>query len=154
MCFSYFHIVFMHPISFRAGNDGSVGIWTIPQPGSSVKLPKRSSSLTGDQDKDSKRGETPQYPDCSEYTIKHIFTLKGHSTSVLSLAFSPNSLMLSSGCTRGCLNIWSLQDGSLLQTCTNSGQVEGICWYGDTGLAACFNRTKVRWKFVVLYSND
>jgi len=36
-------------------------------------------------------------------------TLKGHVTSVTSLAFSPSALLLVSGCCKGWMNIWALQ---------------------------------------------
>jgi len=36
------------------------------------------------------------------------FTLRGHVTAVVSLAFSPNCLLLATGCRKGWLKIWSL----------------------------------------------
>jgi hypothetical protein len=50
------------------------------------------------------------------------------------------------GCSRGLngvVNVWSLQDGSLLQTCTGFGGVQSLCWLGSIALAICFARTKV-----------
>lgn len=35
-------------------------------------------------------------------------TLQGHMTAITCLSFSPNALMLTTGCTRGWVNIWSL----------------------------------------------
>ena len=39
----------------------------------------------------------------------HVCTLKGHVAAITSLAFSPNVLMLASGCAKGWFNIWALQ---------------------------------------------
>ena len=36
-------------------------------------------------------------------------TLKGHVTTVTSLAFSPSALLLVSGCSKGWMNVWALQ---------------------------------------------
>jgi len=36
-------------------------------------------------------------------------TLKGHVTTVTSLAFSPSALLLVSGCCKGWMNVWALQ---------------------------------------------
>jgi len=36
-------------------------------------------------------------------------TLKGHVTTVTSLAFSPSALLLMTGCCKGWMNIWALQ---------------------------------------------
>lgn len=41
------------------------------------------------------------------------------------------------------VNIWSLQDGSLLQTYTGAGGIQSLCWTGTSGLAACLLRSKV-----------
>ena len=70
------------------------------------------------------------------------FTLSGHLVEVTSLAFSPNALMIVTGCAKGWLKVWSLVDGSLLQTYIGNGSVRSTCWYADHGLATCFNRTK------------
>ena len=46
--------------------------------------------------------------DSEETTLSPVVTLYGHITGITALAFSPNGMMLASGCTRGWLNIWSL----------------------------------------------
>lgn len=51
-----------------------------------------------------------------------------------------------SGCLKGptgVVNIWSLQDGILMQTNTGTGGVHSLSWMDDLGLAACFSRSKV-----------
>ncbi|KAK1891774.1 putative E3 ubiquitin-protein ligase HERC1 [Dissostichus eleginoides] len=45
-----------------------------------------------------------------------VFQLKGHITPVRTLAFSPDGLALASGGVGGLMNIWSLRDGSVLQS--------------------------------------
>ncbi|CAG2065724.1 unnamed protein product, partial [Timema podura] len=53
--------------------------------------------------------------------------------------------MVASGCYKGAtgiVNIWSLQDGVLLQTVTGSGGVHSLSWLGDSGLVICFGRSK------------
>lgn len=44
----------------------------------------------------------------------------------------------------GLVNIWSLQDASLLQTQTGPGGVQSLTWVPDVGLAVCFVRSKVQ----------
>ena len=41
--------------------------------------------------------------------MDHYMTLTGHIAAVTSIAFSPNALLLASGCTQGWCNIWALQ---------------------------------------------
>ncbi|KAK3583560.1 hypothetical protein CHS0354_026149 [Potamilus streckersoni] len=109
---------------------GSVYVWCVPQIASSVtQLTPLVMSRTA-QDL-----QIPSFP-------KPLFVLDGHVTTVTSLAFSPNSMMLSSGCSKGWLNIWSLVDGSLLQTYVGNGISKSLNWFSELGLAACFNRTK------------
>jgi len=40
---------------------------------------------------------------------KLMVTFTGHIVSLTCLSFSPSALMLTSGCAKGWLNIWSLQ---------------------------------------------
>ncbi|XP_069694063.1 probable E3 ubiquitin-protein ligase HERC1 isoform X1 [Periplaneta americana] len=64
---------------------------------------------------------------------------------VTSLAIHKDGLLLASGSIKGpsgVVNIWSLQDGSLLQTNTGTGGVHSLSWLGESGLAACFGRSK------------
>ncbi|XP_068597946.1 probable E3 ubiquitin-protein ligase HERC1 [Brachionichthys hirsutus] len=72
-----------------------------------------------------------------------VFQLKGHVTPVRTLAFSPDGLALASGGVGGLVNIWSLRDGSVLQTVVaGSGSIQNIVWIPDVGVAFCSNRSK------------
>ena len=113
--------------------NGKVCIWSVPQISSteSQMSPVNPSYLHLIQDEDESVKETKLH-----------FTLSGHLVEVTSLAFSPNSVMIATGCAKGWLKVWSLVDGSLLQTYIGNGSVRSTCWYADHGLAVCFNRTK------------
>ncbi|XP_021933596.1 probable E3 ubiquitin-protein ligase HERC1 isoform X3 [Zootermopsis nevadensis] len=75
-----------------------------------------------------------------------VMYLQGHLYHpVTSLAIHKDGLLLASGSIKGpsgVVNIWSLQDGSLLQTNTGTGGVHSLTWLGETGLAVCFGRSK------------
>ncbi|KPP76970.1 putative E3 ubiquitin-protein ligase HERC1, partial [Scleropages formosus] len=93
--------------------NGQVYVWTLPQGGTT-------------------RG-----------AAKCVFRLNGHITAVKTLSFSPNGMALLSGGIGGLLNIWSLQDGSVLQTVvTGLGSVVSTAWIPDVGVAACSGRSK------------
>uniref|UniRef100_A0A672ZRT2 HECT-type E3 ubiquitin transferase n=1 Tax=Sphaeramia orbicularis TaxID=375764 RepID=A0A672ZRT2_9TELE len=111
--------------------NGSVYVWTVPQGGSVVSLPKiKSSSSSQEKNTETKDG------------AKCVFVLHGHITAVKSLAFCSSGLALVSGGIGGLLNIWSLQDGSVLQTVTGLGSVVSTTWIPNLGVAACFGRSK------------
>ncbi|KAG8576379.1 hypothetical protein GDO81_009838 [Engystomops pustulosus] len=75
--------------------------------------------------------------------IRCAYKLKGHITPVRTVAFSHDGLALVSGGLGGLLNIWSLKDGSILQSVvTGSGAVTTTAWIPDVGVAACSNRSK------------
>ncbi|XP_047185393.1 probable E3 ubiquitin-protein ligase HERC1 isoform X3 [Scophthalmus maximus] len=111
--------------------NGSVYVWTLPQGGTVVSLyniPNSSPSQDNDNDvKDS---------------AKCVFVLHGHIAAVKSLSFCASGLTLVSGGIGGLLNIWSLQDGSVLQTVTGLGSVVSTTWIPNLGVAACFGRSK------------
>lgn len=73
--------------------------------------------------------------------------LQGHAyMPVTSLTIHESGLFLASACQKGpsgIVNIWSLHDGSLLQTTTNAGgtDVNGLTWM-DKSLVICFSRSK------------
>ncbi|XP_054287973.1 probable E3 ubiquitin-protein ligase HERC1 [Macrosteles quadrilineatus] len=75
-----------------------------------------------------------------------LHTMQGHMYSpVTSLSIDKDGMLLASGCLKGMsglVNIWSLQDASLLQTQTGPGGVQSLCWVSDIGLAVCFIRSK------------
>ncbi|XP_021370838.1 probable E3 ubiquitin-protein ligase HERC1 isoform X1 [Mizuhopecten yessoensis] len=130
-----------------SGNEmGLVSMWTVPQRQSTSQTQITPFGI---------RRETVyenQNMECMEQvrTIKPVRTLHGHMTSVTSMTFSPDGLMLASGCTRGWVNIWCLSNGCLLQTHVENGTVNDLCWYADYGLAICFNRIK---DVVILHYN-
>ncbi|XP_072310878.1 probable E3 ubiquitin-protein ligase HERC1 isoform X3 [Eucyclogobius newberryi] len=103
--------------------NGSVFIWTLPQPN-----PQNSFSSSDN---------------CSaKDRAVCMFVLHGHITAVKSLSFCPSGLALVSGGIGGLLNIWSLQDGSVLQTVTGLGSVVNTTWIPNVGVTACFGRSK------------
>eukprot|EP00064_Thunnus_orientalis_P004505 superscaffoldBa00000410_g4517 len=73
---------------------------------------------------------------------KCAYVLHGHITAVKSLSFCSGGLALVSGGIGGLLNIWSLQDGSVLQTVTGLGSTVSTTWIPNLGVAACFGRSK------------
>ncbi|KAL6096756.1 uncharacterized protein ACO6RY_06004 [Pungitius sinensis] len=111
--------------------NGSVHVWTLPQGGTFVSLPNiLNSSQRQDKSTDVKE------------KAKCVFVLHGHITAVKSLSFCSSGLALVSGGVGGLLNIWSLQDGSVLQTVTGLGSVVSTTWIPNLGVAACFGRSK------------
>ncbi|XP_075939248.1 putative E3 ubiquitin-protein ligase HERC1 [Anarhichas minor] len=114
--------------------NGHVSVWTVPQ--NISNFPDSSSSDSegwweNESSRWSGRGAT-----C-------VFQLKGHITPVRTLAFSPDGLALASGGVGGLMNIWSLRDGSVLQTVVaGSGAIQNIVWIPDVGVAVCSNRSK------------
>ncbi|XP_054985114.1 probable E3 ubiquitin-protein ligase HERC1 [Sorex araneus] len=74
---------------------------------------------------------------------KCVYQLRGHITPVRTVAFSSDGLALVSGGLGGLMNIWSLRDGSVLQTVViGSGAIQTTVWIPDVGVAACSNRSK------------
>uniref|UniRef100_A0AAQ5YVK1 HECT-type E3 ubiquitin transferase n=1 Tax=Amphiprion ocellaris TaxID=80972 RepID=A0AAQ5YVK1_AMPOC len=111
--------------------NGSVHVWTLPQGGTIVSLPNMINSSTS-QDRNTEVKDS----------AKCAFVLHGHITAVKSLSFCSSGLALVSGGIGGLLNIWSLQDGSVLQTVTGLGSVVSTTWIPNLGIAACFGRSK------------
>ncbi|XP_023136650.2 probable E3 ubiquitin-protein ligase HERC1 isoform X3 [Amphiprion ocellaris] len=112
--------------------NGSVHVWTLPQGGTIVSLPNMINSSTS-QDRNT---------EVKQDSAKCAFVLHGHITAVKSLSFCSSGLALVSGGIGGLLNIWSLQDGSVLQTVTGLGSVVSTTWIPNLGIAACFGRSK------------
>ncbi|XP_073791889.1 probable E3 ubiquitin-protein ligase HERC1 isoform X5 [Danio rerio] len=113
--------------------NGLLYVWTVPQGGANVSVPNFLTPSTS-QDKSSaiKRG-----------TAKCMFRLSGHITAVKTLSFCPSGLALVSGGIGGLLNIWSLRDGSVLQTVvTGMGSVVCTTWIPHIGVTACSGRSK------------
>nr|CAD7438539.1 unnamed protein product [Timema bartmani] len=112
-----------HPLLMCLGTvGGNIAVWTLPD-------------APGEEGGDTERGKP-----------KEVLRLKGHGSYPLtSLAVHNSGLMVASGCYKGAtgiVNIWSLQDGVLLQTVTGSGGVHSLSWLGDSGLVICFGRSK------------
>ena len=108
-------------------------MWSIPQPqcdvnGGNCIFPR------DNDDTASRDGQS------NTYTSLHC--LRGHRAGITSLAFSPNALLLASGCAKGYMNIWALQDGSVLMTLNDVGIVNTLCWFAEHSLAVNFSRAK------------
>ncbi|KAK2872403.1 hypothetical protein Q8A67_022300 [Cirrhinus molitorella] len=113
--------------------NGLLYVWTLPQGGANVSVPNFLTPSTS-QDKSSaiKRGNA-----------KCVFRLSGHITAVKTLSFCPSGLALVSGGIGGVLNIWSLRDGSILQTVvTGMGSVVCTTWIPHIGVTAASGRSK------------
>uniref|UniRef100_A0A3Q2XK51 HECT-type E3 ubiquitin transferase n=1 Tax=Hippocampus comes TaxID=109280 RepID=A0A3Q2XK51_HIPCM len=114
--------------------NGLVTVWTVPQVISNFP-DDCSSDSDGWWEKDSSQ----RSQDCATC----VFQLKGHITPVRMVAFSPDGLALASGGVGGLMNIWSLRDGSVVQTVVaGSGAIQNIVWIPDVGVAVCSNRSK------------
>ncbi|KAJ8965419.1 hypothetical protein NQ314_004172 [Rhamnusium bicolor] len=84
-----------------------------------------------------------------EKVPEQVLNAQGHSyNSVTSLTIDSTGLLLASGCLKGpsgVVNIWSLHDGSLVQTLTGGGGVNsnGMFWINTiNSLAIAFSRSK------------
>ncbi|XP_029961368.1 LOW QUALITY PROTEIN: probable E3 ubiquitin-protein ligase HERC1 [Salarias fasciatus] len=120
--------------------NGLVSVWTVPQDASGFP---QSGSSHPDGWWDSEARPRPTSSRWTEEGAVCVFQLKGHVTPVRTLAFSPDGLALASGGVGGLLNIWSLRDGSVLQTVVaGSGAIQNMAWIPDVGVAVCSNRSK------------
>ncbi|XP_059169765.1 probable E3 ubiquitin-protein ligase HERC1 isoform X3 [Physella acuta] len=122
--------------------DGMIYIWTVLQP-SSTTLPTRPwTSAEPSPLGENETQNNDSQPRTSKARKKADVTLCGHIAPISALAFSPDGLMLASGCSKGWLNIWSIQDKCLMQTYTGTGSVKTLEWFAERSLAACFSRCK------------
>ncbi|KAG7482603.1 putative E3 ubiquitin-protein ligase HERC1 isoform X2 [Solea senegalensis] len=120
--------------------NGLVSVWTVPQDVSHF-----AESCSPDSEGWWENEAKPKMMSsrCSVDGATCVFQLKGHITPVRTLAFSPDGLALASGGVGGLMNIWSLRDGSVLQTVVaGSGAIQNIVWISDVGVAVCSNRSK------------
>ncbi|XP_042891775.1 probable E3 ubiquitin-protein ligase HERC1 isoform X3 [Penaeus japonicus] len=112
--------------------DGLVTVWVVPQ----------SPAATGA----SEYGGSGQHGEGTEsYDPRCQLQLRGHQSPVTSLAISTSGLMLATGCQKsmnGMVNVWSLQEGSLLQTLVGSGGINSLVWCGTSGLGICVSRSQ------------
>ncbi|XP_032396194.1 probable E3 ubiquitin-protein ligase HERC1 isoform X6 [Etheostoma spectabile] len=132
--------------------NGSVHVWTLPQGGTFVSLPNILNTQGQAKSTDVKVSLDLLLEflfaamiiliTLNQEHAKCVFVLHGHITAVKSLSFCSSGLALVSGGIGGLLNIWSLQDGSVLQTVTGLGSVVNTTWIPNLGVAACFGRSK------------
>ncbi|GFS09040.1 HECT and RLD domain-containing E3 ubiquitin protein ligase family member 1 [Elysia marginata] len=127
--------------------NGLIHLWTVSQPSSAV-LPHRpwtslqSMSQSQSEGEEAQTSQDQQQEKAMLHQSRAAVKLCGHIAPISALAFSPNGLMLVSGCAKGWLNIWSIQDKSLLQTYTGPGMLKSLVWYAESSLAATFSRCK------------
>ncbi|KAG2470375.1 HERC1 ligase, partial [Polypterus senegalus] len=124
----------------RCCQNGLVCVWTIPQDLLSISE-SASCSSDGWWELESKTKPKDCCRKSNEATC--VLQLKGHITPVRTVAFSPDGLALVSGGVGGLMNVWSLRDGSVLQTVvTGSGAIQNLTWIPEVGVAVCSNRSK------------
>uniref|UniRef100_A0A8C6ERW4 HECT-type E3 ubiquitin transferase n=1 Tax=Marmota marmota marmota TaxID=9994 RepID=A0A8C6ERW4_MARMA len=115
--------------------NGLVCVWCIPQDITQTSM--TSSEGWWDQESNCQDGYR------KSAGAKCIYQLRGHITPVRTVAFSSDGLALVSGGLGGLMNIWSLRDGSVLQTVViGSGAIQTTVWIPEVGVAACSNRSK------------
>uniref|UniRef100_A0A2K5LRB7 HECT-type E3 ubiquitin transferase n=1 Tax=Cercocebus atys TaxID=9531 RepID=A0A2K5LRB7_CERAT len=114
---------------------GLVCVWRIPQDTTQTSV--TSAEGWWDQESNCQDG-------CRKSSgAKCVYQLRGHITPVRTVAFSSDGLALVSGGLGGLMNIWSLRDGSVLQTVViGSGAIQTTVWIPEVGVAACSNRSK------------
>ncbi|MEJ1285487.1 hypothetical protein NN561_016481 [Cricetulus griseus] len=115
--------------------NGLVCVWRIPQDTTQTSM--TCSEGWWDQESNCQDG-------CRKSAgAKCVYQLRGHITPVRTVAFSSDGLALVSGGLGGLMNIWSLRDGSVLQTVViGSGAIQTTVWIPEVGVAACSNRSK------------
>ncbi|KAM5242070.1 putative E3 ubiquitin-protein ligase HERC1 isoform 18-T27 [Hipposideros larvatus] len=125
----------LHLLIATGCQSGLVCVWRIPQDTTQTSV--ASSEGWWDQESNCQDGyRKPAGAKC-------VYQLRGHITPVRTVAFSSDGLALVSGGLGGLMNIWSLRDGSVLQTVViGSGAIHTTVWIPDVGVAACSNRSK------------
>nr|XP_060611660.1 probable E3 ubiquitin-protein ligase HERC1 isoform X2 [Anolis sagrei ordinatus] len=112
--------------------NGLLCVWTVPQD----ELLQRQPNLNGAEGWWDEEAAGKEAYRC-------VFQLRGHITPVRTVTFSSDGLTLVSGGLGGLVNIWSLRDGSVLQSVViGSGAVQAAVWIPDVGVATCSNRSK------------
>ncbi|CAL8352432.1 unnamed protein product [Merluccius merluccius] len=130
------------PLSMLATccQNGLVSVWTVPQDPSDFP---DSCSSGSEECWENEPNPKFKYWRRSGRGAHCVFQLKGHITPVRTVVFSPDGLALASGGVGGLMNIWSLRNGSVLQTVVaGSGAIQNIVWIPDVGVAVCSNRSK------------
>ncbi|XP_066885802.1 probable E3 ubiquitin-protein ligase HERC1 isoform X20 [Kogia breviceps] len=125
----------LHLLMASGCQSGLVCVWRIPQ--DTTQTGVTSSQGWWDQESNCQDGYR------KSVGAKCVYQLRGHITPVRTVAFSSDGLALVSGGLGGLMNIWSLRDGSVLQTVViGSGAIQTTVWIPDVGVAACSNRSK------------
>uniref|UniRef100_A0A3Q2L5Y8 HECT-type E3 ubiquitin transferase n=1 Tax=Equus caballus TaxID=9796 RepID=A0A3Q2L5Y8_HORSE len=125
----------LHLLLATGCQSGLVCVWRIPQDTTQTSV----TSSEGWWDQESKCQDGYR----KSAGVKCVYQLRGHITPVRTVAFSSDGLALVSGGLGGLMNIWSLRDGSVLQTVViGSGAIQTTVWIPDVGVAACSNRSK------------
>ncbi|XP_024591034.1 probable E3 ubiquitin-protein ligase HERC1 isoform X10 [Neophocaena asiaeorientalis asiaeorientalis] len=125
----------LHLLMASGCQSGLVCVWRIPQDTTQTSV--TSSEGWWDQESNCQDGYR------KSVGAKCVYQLRGHITPVRTVAFSSDGLALVSGGLGGLMNIWSLRDGSVLQTVViGSGAIQTTVWIPDVGVAACSNRSK------------
>ena len=62
-------------------------------------------------------------------------SLSGHEGIIVCLDYNNAGTMLATGCANGIVNIWSLQDGLVIQTHCDEAAITNLVWMNDHGLA-------------------
>ncbi|KAB1277623.1 putative E3 ubiquitin-protein ligase HERC1 [Camelus dromedarius] len=125
----------LHLLMATGCQSGLVCVWRIPQDTTQTSV--TSSEGWWDQESNCQDGYR------KSVGAKCVYQLRGHITPVRTVAFSSDGLALVSGGLGGLMNIWSLRDGSVLQTVViGSGAIQTTVWIPDVGVAACSNRSK------------
>ncbi|XP_041374032.1 probable E3 ubiquitin-protein ligase HERC1 isoform X2 [Gigantopelta aegis] len=123
--------------------DGVVSVWCVPQiPHTEEHAAPFGRKSTAQPQSSDEENTEDRNKEADTAEKKPVQVLVGHVASIWSLAFSPSALLLAVGCCKGWLNVWSLQDGSLLQTKSGNGTVKSLCWISDRYIAYCFSRSK------------
>uniref|UniRef100_A0A8D0YSR9 HECT-type E3 ubiquitin transferase n=1 Tax=Sus scrofa TaxID=9823 RepID=A0A8D0YSR9_PIG len=125
----------LHLLMATGCQSGLVCVWRIPQDTTQTSV--TSSEGWWDQESNCQGAHR------KSVGAKCVYQLRGHITPVRTVAFSSDGLALVSGGLGGLMNIWSLRDGSVLQTVViGSGAIQTTVWIPDVGVAACSNRSK------------
>ncbi|XP_071965475.1 probable E3 ubiquitin-protein ligase HERC1 isoform X2 [Antedon mediterranea] len=119
------------------GEDGSLSVWIVPTAGNTSKfLNTMKPRLSHEQQALNDSFLTP------EPCAKCVLQTHSHLKRIKSLSFSLDGLMVTSGCAKGQVIIWSLQTGAVLQSYCGPGAVQSINWCGASGIAASFAHSK------------
>ncbi|XP_060031692.1 probable E3 ubiquitin-protein ligase HERC1 [Erinaceus europaeus] len=125
----------LHLLMATGCQSGLVCVWCIPQDTTQTSVTSSEGWWESESDCQGGYRTSP--------AARCVYQLRGHITPVRTVAFSSDGLALVSGGLGGLMNIWSLRDGSVLQTVViGSGAIQTTVWIPEVGVAACSNRSK------------